>query len=111
MNAVTDTTTRTEEASRAKFTAYSDRVFQYQAGARATDIQAHLGARLGQLSALLTAIVGEGFEAFDMLNDAHKCNYLWACSMLADECKELADLAQVAALAERKRNEAGEVLQ
>ena len=61
------------------------------------------------MSALLTAIVGEGFEAFDRLNDTHKCNYLWACSMLADECKELADRAQVAALAEQRRNGADEV--
>lgn len=53
------------------------------------DIHDQLEARLSQLDAMLTMTRGSGFETFNNWSDPIKENYLWACSMLAAECKEL----------------------
>lgn len=57
------------------------------------DIHDQLAARLSQLRAMLTMTCGAGFETFDNWADPIKHNYLWGCSMLADECESL--IAQV----------------
>jgi len=48
-----------------------------------------LSRKAAQLSALLTVIVGEGFDSFNLYNDEIKQNYLWACQDLAWEVKSL----------------------
>jgi hypothetical protein len=53
------------------------------------DIHDQLEARLSQLDAMLTMTTGAGFESFSNWSNEIKENYLWACSMLAAECKEL----------------------
>jgi hypothetical protein len=53
------------------------------------DIHDQLAARLSQLCAMLTMTCGAGSETFNNWSDPIKNNYLWACSMLADECDEL----------------------
>lgn len=55
------------------------------------DVQDQLSARLGQLAAMLQMTHGGGFETFNIWSDDVRANYLWACSMLAEECKELCD--------------------
>lgn len=60
-------------------------------GVTAMDAQDQLSARLLQLSAMLTMTCGAGFETFSNWSNEIQQNYLWACSMLADECKELSN--------------------
>lgn len=57
----------------------------------AMDAQDQLNARLLQLSAMLTMTCGAGFETFSNWSNEVQQNYLWACSMMADECKELSN--------------------
>lgn len=54
------------------------------------DVRDQLAVRLSQLQSMLTMTYGNGFETFDNWSDTIKENYLWACSMLAAECKDLA---------------------
>ena len=63
--------------------------YQLHESATSQVILDHLQARLAQLEAMLTTTCGAGHESFDGWSDEIKNNYLWACSMLADECKEL----------------------
>jgi len=65
-------------------------LYQLKDDASQVDIIDHLNARLSQLSAMLTMTCGAGQEHFDLWSDGVKGNYLWAASMIADECKELA---------------------
>lgn len=79
----------------------SDRVIHFAAArgqfyllhgeASTMDVKDHLGARLSQLSAMLIMIHGGGFDSFCQWSEEIQQNYLWACSMLADECKELVE--------------------
>lgn len=69
--------------------AASNPLYTLHAGATSLDVQDQLSARLSQLQAMLTMTCGTGFETFNNWSDPIKDNYLWACSMLADECKEL----------------------
>lgn len=55
------------------------------------DVQNQLSARLSQLSAMLQMTHGAGFKTFSNWSDEVQANYLWACSMLAEECKGLCD--------------------
>ncbi len=55
------------------------------------DIADHLTAKLGQLSAMLHLVFGEGLESFENMSDSIKNSYLWSCAMIADECKELSE--------------------
>ncbi len=66
-------------------------IYQAKPDAATEDITDHLNAKLGQLSAMLHLIFGEGLERFTSMNDAIQDNYLWSCAMIADECKELAE--------------------
>lgn len=58
-------------------------------GATSADVRDRLGARLLQLTALLSTTWGGGDDGFASLNDATQENYLWACSDIADECQKL----------------------
>ena len=49
------------------------------------DRKDRLDAKTAQLNALLAAISGEGFTAFNNLADANKQNLLWLASDLAEE--------------------------
>lgn len=56
------------------------------------DVRNQLDARLSQLNAMLTMIHGHGIDTFDSWSVPVKDNYLWACSMMAKECKDLTGL-------------------
>lgn len=73
------------------FTAATE-LYQLNPQASNTELCDQLTARLGQLTAMLTIVHGAGFEAFSGWNEEIQNNYLWSCSMLADECHELAGL-------------------
>ena len=66
-------------------------IYQANPDAQATDVTDHLNAKLGQLSAMLHLIFGEGLGRFNNMSDTIRDNYLWSCAMIADECKELAE--------------------
>ncbi|MBW8364716.1 MAG: hypothetical protein K0M39_09185 [Rhizobium sp.] len=65
-------------------------LYQLHPDATPVDIKTQLSTRLSQLYAMLVTTTGDGFESFDNWSDEIKGNYLWACSMLAKECNELA---------------------
>jgi hypothetical protein len=69
--------------------ASSGKLYQLRPDATPIDVQDQLHARLSQLHAMLTITCGNGFETFENWSDEIKDNYLWSCSMLAKECKEL----------------------
>lgn len=55
-------------------------------------ITMYLSTRLAHLHAMLGAISGSGFESFRELTSEDIANdYLWACTVTANECKELTD--------------------
>ncbi|HRI91467.1 MAG TPA: hypothetical protein PLS93_07435 [Accumulibacter sp.] len=64
-------------------------VYAIANGASAGDLSDHLDTRLAHLSALLCMTYGEGGEAFRNHNNQIQDEYMWACSQLADECREL----------------------
>ena len=67
-------------------------LYALSGGADRGDCLDQLTARIGQLRALLAVVCGEGFEPFDGMSEKIKHEYLWACSMLANECSELVDM-------------------
>lgn len=64
-------------------------LYQLHPDAQPNDVREQLSARLSQLSSMLVMIHGGGFDNFESWSDEIKQNYLWGCSMLADECREL----------------------
>lgn len=56
-----------------------------------SEMRDQLNARLAQLTAMLEMTCGGGRESFARWNDRLQDDYLWACAMLARECKELAE--------------------
>ena len=46
--------------------------------------------KTAQLQALLEMTYGEAREAFDNMTDELRGNFLWTCSRLASDCRELA---------------------
>ena len=48
-----------------------------------------LSAKLAMLTANLNLISGEGFDAFSRLNNEIQHHYIWGCSSLADECRDI----------------------
>lgn len=48
-----------------------------------------LSRKVSQLSALLSLIIGTGYENFSLYNHSIKQNYLWTCSDLADQIDKL----------------------
>lgn len=73
------------------FAAVASPFYQLHANATTADVQDQLSARLSQLCAMLIMTRGSGFETFNNWSDKIKENYLWACSMLAEECHGLAE--------------------
>lgn len=69
--------------------AFKSPLYQLHPDADPGDVRDQLSARLAQLSAMLMMIHGNGFDNFESWSDHVKQNYLWGCSMLAEECKEL----------------------
>lgn len=53
-----------------------------------------LTARQAQLQALLAMTRGNAGDVFRRMDAAHQENYLWACSMIADEARELMEAIQ-----------------
>ena len=65
-------------------------VYQLIKGADKGDISDQLSARLDQIRAMLTLVIGEGGESFRQKSPQIQDNYLWGAAMMLDECKELA---------------------
>lgn len=45
-------------------------------------------AHVAQADALASVVYGEGYEAWNGLNDGIKSNYLWALAMTIERCRE-----------------------
>ena len=66
-------------------------IYQAKSNATRSDVSDYLNVKLGQLCAMLMMIHGDGLEPFSALNDTLRDDYLWSCSMISDECKELVE--------------------
>jgi len=64
-------------------------VYAIAEGASAGDLYNHLHTQLTHLSVMLLMTYGGGGESFRNYNDQIQDEYMWACSQLADECREL----------------------
>ena len=85
------TENNTQENASARTVNFAGKGFyQLQESASKMDIHDQLSARLGQLSAMLHMTYGAGRESFTNWSDEIQENHLWATSMIADECKDLA---------------------
>lgn len=73
------------------FTSAGGGLYRLDGKASTMAIADQLQARQAQLQAMLIMTCGEQGEAFRGLDDTHQDNYLWACSMIAREAKELTD--------------------
>ncbi|MBS0371818.1 MAG: hypothetical protein JSS57_21765 [Proteobacteria bacterium] len=58
-----------------------------------------MSARQAQLQALLAMTCGAQADGFRRLNPSYQDNYLWACSMLAEELRELGEALQARGVA------------
>jgi hypothetical protein len=54
------------------------------------DVAEKLDHKLAHLSAMLCMTYGSSFEAFNQRSDEIRDNYMWGCSTLLDECRQLA---------------------
>lgn len=61
-------------------------LYQFQPNVEKNALEEQLTARLGQLRAMLSFMTGAGASGFRQLGQIQQGDYLWACSMLADEC-------------------------
>lgn len=86
----TDNSTQEIEARELRFPT-SHSLYQLNPSADNSEIYDQLSARLSQLTAMLTMVHGNGFESFSQWNDEIQDNYLWACTMLATECRDHVD--------------------
>jgi len=64
-------------------------VYGFVPGVEAGDISYQRAARQAQLEALLAMTCGETGEAFRIMSDDLQDAYMWACSMIAQEVREL----------------------
>lgn len=69
-------------------------VYGFAPGVETGDIVDQLNARQIQLEALLAMTFGETGEALRRLSDGVQDNYMWACSMIAHEIRELTEALQ-----------------
>ena len=69
-------------------------VYGFAPGVKAGDIVDQLNARQIQLEALLEMTYGETGEALRRLSDGIQDNYMWACSMIAGEIRDLTKAVQ-----------------
>ena len=72
------------------FTASGASLYQLKASVHPLDVIDQLTAQLGQLSAMLSTVTGEGIDNFLSLSQHTQNRYLWGCQRLSDECRELA---------------------
>lgn len=86
----TDNSTQETAARELHFTATAG-LYQLSPTASSLWLRDHLSARLDQLAAMLTVVRGDGFDVFSNWSDQIQHNYLWSCSMIAEECRELAE--------------------
>lgn len=58
---------------------------------RDTDVEVinQLHAKLEHLRSMTIMLCGEGYQNFEQYNDEIKENYLWACSNMAKEARDL----------------------
>ena len=82
------------------FTA-SGPAYGFAPGVETGDIVDQLNARQIQLEAMLAMTFGDTGEALRRLSDGVQDNYMWACSMIAHEIRELTEALQVRQAAER----------
>ena len=61
-----------------------------------------LTARQAQLQALLAMTRGNAGDVFRRMGAEYQENYLWACSMIADETRELVEAIEARKYEERK---------
>lgn len=64
-------------------------VYAFAPDAKPVDLADQLSARLGQLTAMLNLIIGEGLGRFNGMATQLQDDYLWNCAMLAEECNDL----------------------
>ena len=76
-------------------------VFGFVPGVEAGDIASRLAARQAQLEALLLMTYGETGEGFRTMSDDLQEAYMWACSMMAREIRDLTDALEEHRAAER----------
>lgn len=101
----TEHSTQETAARELTFTA-SVGIYQLNPEASDTELCDQLAARLDQLSAMLTIVTGNGFETFSRWNDEIQCNYLWACNMISDECRDLVNHANFSLVSKPSQEEA-----
>ena len=82
-------TNHTQSDNSLSFTASGPFLYQMQDGASQLDIIDQLESRLGQLTAMLSTITGEGLENFRGLSEENQAYYLWGCQSLSVECGDL----------------------
>ncbi len=73
-------------------TYFGDEIFYTKRNTHPTDVKNLIGAKLEQLGAMTTMIVGAGQESFNDWSDEIRHNYLCAIAAITDECKQLAAL-------------------
>jgi len=64
-------------------------LYAVTASACKNDLTDRLISRLAHLESMLATTYGDSGEAFRCLNDDLQDNYMWACSDMASECREL----------------------
>ncbi len=79
-------------------------VFGFVPGVEAGDIASRLAARQAQLEALLLMTYGETGDGFRTMSDDMQEAYMWACSMMAREIRDLTDALEEHRAAERGRS-------
>jgi hypothetical protein len=72
----------------------SSEIYSLAQTAKAIDCFDQLTARLAQLRAMLHMVTGVGSDTFEQYSESIRESYLWACSMLADECVALSEHVQ-----------------
>ena len=79
-------------------------VYGFVPGVEAGDIASRLAARQAQLEALLLMTYGETGDGFRTMSDDMQEAYMWACSMMAREIRDLTDALEEHRAAERGRS-------
>lgn len=79
-------------------------VYGLIAGVKSGDIADQIAARQTQLKALLAMTYGEEGEVFRGMSDDLQNGFMWACSMIASEVRELTDLLQARQAEERRQS-------
>lgn len=55
------------------------------------DVIDQLSMKLAQLEAMLCLTYGASREGFESMAENHRDNFMWACSTMVDECKDLCE--------------------